>query len=284
MPLVQPLRTPISFPPMVKRLNTLWTDRPLGGFLLIGGLLFGLRVLLLPGPREEIVIDARTADRVVEARADLYARDLTGDEREDAIRDHADEEILLREAHRRGLHLTSGQARARLVRKMRTGLNAEVPAPTFSQLRAYYAANSERYRVPESATVVHVFYAADRLVGGSTPSPLDSLAAGRDFRSLGDRFWLGPVVSGTEEQLAGAFGPELAGQVFEMTPGTWEGPLRSGRGIHYVALVERYPPSIRALETIQDQVEFDWLNERRIEVTDRKLERMRAGYEVEVVE
>jgi hypothetical protein len=265
---------------MFQRLSQLWNHRPLSGFLLLGSLLFGLRTLLLPGPRDEIVVDARTVDRVVESRSDLYARELTAEEREDAIRDHVDEEILLREASRRGLHLTSGTARARLVRKMRTGLNAEVPSPTFSQLRAYYAANSERYRLPEGITLVHVFYAADRVGAGDPPSPMDSLAAGADFRALGDAYWLGPVLSGTEERLAGALGPELARQAFDLPPDTWDGPFLSGRGVHYVRVVERYPPAVPELEQIRAQVEFDWLTERRIEVTDRKLQRMSSGYEV----
>jgi hypothetical protein len=96
---------------MIQRIYRLWTDRSLVGMLALGGALFGLRVLLLPAPRQELVIDERTAERVVEERANLLARDLTPAEREEAIRDHVDQEILLREAHRRGLHLTTGGAR-----------------------------------------------------------------------------------------------------------------------------------------------------------------------------
>ena len=104
---------------------------------------------------------------------------------------------------------------------------------------------------------------------------------GVDFLEIGDPYWLGPVLRGvTRDRLAAALGSELAEQAFDLPPDRWVGPFESGRGIHYVRVVDRSPPMVPELELVQGQVEFDWYNERRAEVTDRKLERMSAGYDV----
>ena len=125
-----------------------WRRLPLLVSVVFGGLLFGVVTLLLPSPRGQIVVDARTVRSVVERRADLLGRDLTPEERAEAIQDHIDEAILVREAYRRGLDRSSGSVRARLLRRMRLAINTEVLPPTPAQMRAFYSANSDRYGAP----------------------------------------------------------------------------------------------------------------------------------------
>ncbi len=119
--------------------------------IVLGGFLFALITLLLPPPRGKIVVDARTVQSVVERRADLLGRDLSPEERAEAIQDHIDEEILVREAYRRGLDRSSGSVRARLLRRMRLAINTEVLPPTPAQVRAFYSANADRYGAPLDA-------------------------------------------------------------------------------------------------------------------------------------
>jgi parvulin-like peptidyl-prolyl isomerase len=268
---------------MLDRPKQLWTRAPVIGSLALGAVLFLLAALVLPEPRERLVIDSRTVQTVLERRADRLGRELSPEEREEAIQDYVDEELLVREAYRRGLHLTNGSVRRRLLGKMRLGMNAEVPQPTFAQLRAYFNANSERYQIPEAVTFAHVYFEREGPEGVDEAALFEALAAGADFRALGDRFWLGPVLARiTQERLAGTLGVEFAEAVFGLTPGAWAGPLESSRGAHYVYIVERHLPSLPELETIEDYVRVDWLNERRLEVSQRKLERMVARYRIEV--
>jgi hypothetical protein len=253
------------------------------GSLAVGGSLFLLAAAVLPGPKERVVIDARTVRAVLEQRANVLGRELSPEEREAAIQAHVDEELLLREAYRRGFHLTNGTVRRRLLGKMRLGMNTEIPQPTFAQLSAYFNANSELYQVPEAITFAHVFYERGRSEPIDESALLEALGAGVDFSTLGDRFWLGPVLAQiTEERLAGTLGNEFAEAVFGLTPGAWTGPFESSRGTHYVYIVERYPPTLPELETVEEFVRLHWLDERRREITERKLERMMTRYRIEV--
>ena len=257
---------------------------PLLGPLLVGGGLFLAFGPFLPSSKEVIEVDARSIEALQNERADRLGRELTPSERTETIRRYVDEEILVREAYRRGLHLTDPGVRARLLRRMRLALSEGIPEPSRSQLRAYYSSNSERYLVDESITLTHVFWAADSDNQPARPEvPLEALKAGADFRRMGERFWLGPVLPQvTRDRLAGALGAEFAGRVFDLEPGVWTGPVQSTRGVHYVAVVERHPPMIPPFESLEDYVRAEWLSEKRADLMDRRLDRMTAGYKITI--
>lgn len=145
----------------------------------LGGILFAVLSPLLPGSRELIVLDGRAVEAVLDARADRLGRELTPQEREETIRDHLDQEILVREAYRRELHMRDSGVRARLLRRMRLAVSEGIPEPSRSQLRAYYSTNSARYQQPESITLAHVFWASGSEDLPSRPeAPLEELRAG----------------------------------------------------------------------------------------------------------
>jgi hypothetical protein len=229
------------------------------------------------------VVDARTVDEITETRADALGRDLTPDERAETIQRHVDQEIVLREAYRLGIHETDAMTRARLLRRMRAALSEGVPMPSRSQLLAYFNTNSATYQMPEAVTFAHVFYQAgsDRLPQ-ELGAPLAALADGADFGTMGDRFWRGPVLAEIGQgQLAGALGPGFAAAVFALPAGEWRGPFESSRGTHYVAVVERMPPRIPPFEAVEARVAADWSFARVRDLQDRRLDRMRLRYDVE---
>lgn len=257
---------------------------PLVGPLLAGGLVFLALGSFLPSSKELIQVDARTIEALLDERADRLGRELTPSERTETIRVHVDQEILVREAYRRGFHLQDPGVRARLLRRMRLALSEGIPEPSRSQLRAYFSSNSERYLVGESITLAHVYWAADSKNRPARPeAPLEALRAGADFQSMGERFWLGPVLPQiTRDRLAGSLGTDFAARVFDLEPGYWSGPIESTRGIHYVAVVERHSPMIPDFEPLEDYVRADWLGEKRSDLMGRRLERMARGYKVTI--
>ena len=66
---------------MIARLFSLVRGWPLLAFLCVGGFAWAVVELIVPTPHDRIVIDARTAQAVVETRADLLGRDLSPEER-----------------------------------------------------------------------------------------------------------------------------------------------------------------------------------------------------------
>ena len=258
-----------------------WQRESFLSFSIFGGLMFLLLSPYLASNKETIVIDARTRDSVIERRTNLEARELASEERDKAIADYVRDEILVREAHRNGWHLENGRVRQRLVLAMRTALNEDVPEPSLAQLQAFFRATADRYRVPPSVSLAHVFFEA-----GSSHDPqqvLASLRDGRDFRDMGDPSRLGvEVVRIAEARLAGALGESFAASVFALPPGSWSGPIDSNRGRHYVRVEIRHDGELPPFEVAEPHLRLDWGRTRRAEIYERKMERMREEYAVHV--
>lgn len=264
-----------------KRWAGLWRRAPLPVFVVAGGLMFLVLSAYLPSGKRTILIDARTIDAVVERRTNIEARELTAEEREQAVEDYVSEEILLQEAYRNGWHLENGRVRQRLLLAMRSALIEDLPEPSAAQLRAFYQANVERYRTPEAVTISHVFFA------NGSPDPdaarvLDSLNRGADPRGMGDELWLGSTIARqSRHQLAGALGASFADAVFALEPGSWAGPIPSNRGTHFVELLERHPETLPELDAVAPFVRADWITRRHREIRERKMSRIRERYTVE---
>ena len=90
--------------------------------------------------------------------------------------------MLLREAYRRGLD-RDAVVRQHLVQKMRFILGEDAVAPTEAELRAYLAANRERYRDPPTVTLDQVFYADPATLPDDLMTRLQN---GTDIGELGD--------------------------------------------------------------------------------------------------
>ena len=251
---------------------------PLVHFLVLAALLFVAYGLLSPSGRDTIVVERASIDRAVAERAALLARPLTEAERHAAITTLIDDEVLLREAYRRGLDRDAVVTR-HLMQKMRYLLGEEQPEPSEADLRAFLEANRERYRAPPTVTLQHVFYAD----AAEVPADLqDQLTDGPDLDDLGNRLLtLGPRLHRYSLQdLIDLAGPEVARQVFELPVGEWQGQMSSDQGVHLVRVAERHPPEEPAFEEIEAYLRQDWLFARQEEALAEKLTELRANYRI----
>ena len=102
---------------------------PILHFIVLAGVLFGGHAMFAKPPRQTIRIDRNTIEYLLRERALMTNRPITEDDRRDATETYVDEEILLREAYRRGLNETP-RIRAQLIQTMRQTLVGEVPQPS----------------------------------------------------------------------------------------------------------------------------------------------------------
>lgn len=263
----------------------LWLRAPLLVLVLGGGALYLVLAPYLPVGKETIVLDADTLEGLLEAERGRLGRELTPEDESEAIQDYVDEEILVREAHRNGWHLENGRVRQRLLLAMRTAL-AEVPAePTRPELRAYFQANVDRYRLPESLSFQHVFFATGSQAAPTSPDGfLAALRGGRDWRGLGEPYWRGAAIERESRyQVAGSFGNAFADEVFELQSGSWSGPIASNRGTHYVRVTDRFSSELPEFDSVERIVRMDWVTSRSEEARARRMSRLAERYEIEHV-
>ena len=122
---------------------------PLVWFAVLGGALGVAWVLLAPAPAETVRVESETLRSLEKQREDLLGRPLTDEERQQARDSFVDEEVLLREALRRGLQWSDGRVRQRLTRIMRASMSETVPDPSVAQLQAYFQENIDKYTTPD---------------------------------------------------------------------------------------------------------------------------------------
>jgi hypothetical protein len=265
---------------MSARLWNALRREPLFHFLALAALLFVAYHLLTPSARESIVIERASIDDLARRQEELLARPLSDEERRALVESAIDDEVLLREAYRSGLD-RDAVVRQHLVQKMRYILGEDEATPTEAELRAYLAANRERYRDPPTVTLDQVFYADPAKVPDDL---MTRLAHGTDIGELGDPLdMLGNRLPRYSlRDLIGLIGPDLARSVFELPAGVWHGPLQSERGVHFVRVEQHHAPTTPSFEELRDYLRQDWALDQQRRAVANKTAELRRNYRIVV--
>ena len=90
-------------------------NSPILQFLILGGLLFIVYTKVKPGSKETIRVTQQTVDALVQGQLELVNRELTPEEIDELILGHIEDEVLLREAYKRGVDKNDGRVRRRVL-------------------------------------------------------------------------------------------------------------------------------------------------------------------------
>ena len=77
------------------------------------------------------------------------------------------------------------------------------------------------------------------------------------------------------------FGPEFARSLLTARKGTWEGPVKSGFGLHLVRVEKLVPGRIPKLWEVRAAVARDYEQGRRTRSLDREYQKLRQSYRIE---
>ena len=283
------LRFPISV------FLTRWLREPLAHFLVIGMGLFVAYRAFNPGPsqagsarRIEVTVDdIRQLQLAFTAQ---WQRPPTPEEMAGLVDNRFREEILYREALALGLDKDDTIVKRRMAQKMEF-LAEDVSAirePKVEVLKAWFTRNSGRFSLPSRATFRHLYFSFDRRRERTRDDAVRSLEklsakpAGTRFKvALGDPFMLQDYYADrSPQQLAKEFGPNFAAALFQLKPGSWQGPIESGYGWHLVWVDSITPGRVPAFEEVEPDVKSEWIAEQRAESRRKSFEAMKARYEL----
>ena len=268
---------------------------PLVVFLLLGASVFAVdRWLDDAGAGRVVTVTEEQLGAIRERWAAQWGRSPTGRELEGLIDEAAREEILYREARRRGLDRGDAIIRRRLAQKMTFLLEDSAEAPSTGaaaagDIETYYADHAERYREPRRTTFRHVFLSRDRRADpqGDAAALLRRVSGGGGdgWRQLGDPFvLLREYADRTDQEIAELFGGRFAATLPALAAGSWQGPIESAHGVHLVHVIGRTEPRLPALDEVRDRVAEDLLDSRRRERNEAALQTLRERYEIRMPE
>jgi hypothetical protein len=268
--------------------SRLWSTlrrEPLVWFVVLGVVLGASWVWLAPPDTETIRVESETLRALEKQQEELLGRPLTDEERTRVHEGYIDDEVLLREALRRGLQWSDSRVRQRLTRIMRAALTENVPDPSVAQLQAHFQENIDKYSTPESITLEQVVFPwEEEVTEGEVDEVLAKLRSGVPPEGFGRNL----VAAGrrmprqTRRDLVRALGPEFADAVEALPAGKWQGPIGSTRGVHLVRVIERHPPEVATFEQVERYLRQEWLMSRTRELQQEGIDEIRAGYRIEI--
>ena len=269
------------------------TKEPLLYFLLLGGALFLLfqQVSDNPfsgdAPPEEIVVSAGRIQALSQGFEKVWQRSPTQQEMQALIQNYVREEVLYREALAMGLDRDDAIVRRRMRQKMEF-LSEDIAAldpPDEAELQAYLDANPETYRQPTRFSFRQVYlnpanHAQDlekdvmELLASLRSNDTDAIDAGESMM-LEHEFQ-----NASERDIERALGRQFLQQLRNSQTGSWQGPIRSGFGLHLVFISQRIDGQIPRLAEVRDEVLRDWSARKRKQTNEAIYQAFRKRYKV----
>jgi hypothetical protein len=271
---------------------------PLVHFLVLGAILFISYSILNPAENlatsNQIRITKGDIERFEQIYRKLWQRPPTPEELKGLINTHVKEEVLYREALAMGLDKDDTIVRRRLAQKVEF-LIADVTLPSDvddSDLMAFYENNATRYSRAATLTFRHIYFNPDQRgerttdEANATLQTLQTTKAGSEIEDdLGDRFMLqAGYQHKTTDEIARDFGREFTEKLVTLETGTWQGPVKSGYGLHLVFIDERQASSTYPFEEVRERVRDDYLYELRKSQNEAVLEKLKSRYEIVIEE
>jgi len=280
-----------STPSLVRR----WLREPLLHFLVIGLALFAGYRALHPDQEPE-----KTANRIELTADDFVQMSMawlaqgrpppTPEQMRNLVELKIREEVLYREALSLGLDKEDSIVKRRLAQKMEfLADNAAATAePSGDEVRTWFKSNAQRFASMPRITFRHLYYSADQRGERAQEAAEQALAVlttkpadWPEAAGLADPFMFQDRYGDRSfDDIAKQFGPGFARALVKLQPGSWQGPVESGYGVHLIFVEELVPSRIPHFEEIEQEVTAAWLGEQRAQARRKSYETMRVRYQI----
>lgn len=270
--------------PLTQRLRR----EPLLHFFVLGALLFAVYgwlnrgVLSSPG---EIVVSRGQVQSLEAQFQRVWQRTPMPEELQGLVEGWIREEIFYREGLAMGLERDDSVVRRRVAQKVEFIAEGISPAPaTDAELQSWLDKHPDKYRVESGYSLRQVYFNPVRHgenLKTNVGAALRALQAGKpvagDSTMLPERLDRAPAFD-----VARIFGEEFRKGLDALTVGSWQGPVRSGFGVHLVELRVRDDGRRAELADVRAAVERDLLRARGEELKAAFYARLRANYKVRI--
>jgi hypothetical protein len=222
------------------------------------------------------------------------------------VRDFVKEELFARQARELGLDKDDIVVRRRLAQKMTFLLqdNSRRAAPSDDDLHRLYEAQrgqspgnqAQGGQVPGGQAPPQTLFTRPRIsftqIFFSRDQRADAAADAREalrklsdgtasIAGMGDRVSFKTDFRNVDERaVANQLGAKFAARIFELAPGTWQGPIESSQGLHLVRISERVPGELRPFDQVRDQLVEMWQAQSQREAEERTFAELLKKYQV----
>jgi hypothetical protein len=267
---------------------------PLLHFLVLGALLFAVYGLVSKGreaaPGKIVVTQGQIANMAT-VFARTWQRPPTDAELQGLIRSHVREEVLYREGLALGLERDDPVIRRRVAQKLQFVEENDdaVAEPSDADLQAYLDAHRAAFEAEPRFSFRQVYLdpqrhgaaAADR--AARMLAELNRPASRLDAAALGDPTLLpASFDDAPASDVKRVLGSQFVAALDQLAVGPWQGPVRSGYGLHLVQVSARQAAGAPPLADVREAVKREWQRQRRAEASEAHYRKLLARYSVTV--
>jgi len=259
-------------------------------FLLIGAalfLLFGLTQEKVDDAPNRIVVSPSQMDQLAAQFKRNRLRSPSNSEMTALVESYVRNEVYYREALALGLDRNDPQVKQRMRLKLEfllEDLTAEEP-PGDELLNEFMQQNEERFFIQPQVSFQQLYLNPDKRADFDADAKriLKQLQQGEAVATLGDATMLPyELTQASQYKISRSFGEDFATDVVKLPVGDWSGPIYSQLGVHLVRVSKHTAGYLPELAQVRDQVERDYMAQRRQQLKDMAYEKLREGYEVVV--
>ena len=263
---------------------------PLVHFLFLGLALFVLYQAVSPnvGNARKITVSDATVALISQRYALVWQRPPTPEELKGLIDTYIKEEILYREGVAMGLERDDAVIKRRVLQKLEV-LSEETGTlnpPSDAELSTYLNTHAAEYAKQPIIGFQQVLF--DPVRHGANletdfNAALAKLQAGVNPDGLGDSSLLPAKEDAiAADMLAREFGDEFAKALLSLPISSWQGPVRSGFGVHIVRVNSRTAGQQSSLAEVRQAVERDWENQRRSKTKESYYQKLLKEYDIKM--
>ena len=261
---------------------------PLVHFLVIGALMFALYAWNRDGrsepTRDQIVVSAGRIEQLNTIFQKTWQRPPTPDELKGVIDDFVLEEVYYRQAIAMGIDRDDTVIRRRLRQKVEflTDDAAALVSATDEDLATYLADHPETFRGPPQYTFQQIYFNPDKHAdkdGQWFKGQLDRAQSGSD--EVGDPSLIADAFTNASQRVVdGTFGVGFSAALDELEVGQWQGPIRSGLGLHLIRLENRREGRLPTVEEVRPIIQREWSNAQRLATREAMNRELLKRYDV----
>lgn len=262
---------------------------PLLHFFILGAMLFAFYQILNDSTlaENEIVLSQGGVENMALAFEKTWQRPPTDEEQQNLIDAWIREEIMYREGVAIGFDLDDPVIRRRVAQKMSFVADGLVPdAPSEVDMQAWLDSHKDKYRLPPRYTFRQVYFDPQRH-GDQLEIILEAAQAQLQNPSSqelpGDSTLLPTIVElASSIEIARNFGEEFSASLAGLEVGSWQGPVRSGYGLHFVEILQREESRDPSLDEVKVAVERDLLNKQSQDINEAFYAALRERYVIRI--
>ena len=268
---------------------------PLVHFLLIAAGIFLISELFSgvnsseSSQQDEILITQAQIKMISKGFEKTWQRPPSKQELESAIEVYIREEVFYREALAMGLDRNDGIVRRRLSQKIQflTEDLASLEEPEDTILNAFLTTHADDYLRPARFSFKQVFLNTSKR-GASAQTDAANLLKqlkknDRNAAELGDSLMVAHQFTDVaEHDVSRSLGDDFLKAITTTPKGSWQGPVKSGFGLHLVRIDNREQQMQAELSEVRDAVLRDWKSEKLKLTNEAVYNSMRSQYKISV--